>query len=403
MVSLQPFRFPIVAAFSICGTLAALSANPEYDSPPGYYVGTEGLWGDRLKTALHVIIRGHRVFPYSSFFTDTWDILKDADQDPDNAANVLLIYNGASVNAAQEYNGGNGWNREHVWPKSLGGFDTLAGPGTDAHNLRACRESVNVRRGNLEFDYGGWPVAVGGVVETYADGNSFEPNNGFKGDVARIIFYMVVRYEGGFEIDLETDDFTDGGVFTFGRLSSLMEWHRLDPVDEFERRRNSRIYFYQGNRNPFIDRPEFAAAVFEPQSVPTPTPTPPPLPEPSPEATPQPTPQSSPTPPVDRSPPTLRVRYPENSAAYTLGRRLTFRGAASDDRWPTAVQFRVKSPSDTAFGPWQTVYLRDGEAKVKGWSHPLVFDRRGDWTVRVRALDARRNPSAVRTITVTRE
>jgi endonuclease I len=247
---------------------APIFANGEFTPPANYYANAHGLQGESLKAALHEIIRGHTIFPYTSSSTDTWDILKDADRDPSNPENVWLVYNGQSVNAAQEYNGGAGWNREHVWPQSLGGFNTNPGPGTDAHNLRACNIQVNSRRGSLEFDYGGSPVTTNGLNDTFADSNSFEPSDEFKGDVARIIFYMSVRYEGGNgEPDLELDDFTNRGVYTFGKLSSLIEWHLLDPVDDFERRRNARIFQYQGNRNPFIDNPEFVVAVFQPSGL----------------------------------------------------------------------------------------------------------------------------------------
>lgn len=249
---------------------SAPKSEPAHESPAGYYDTAEGLAGNALKGALHQIIRGHIPYPYSATgSTDTWDILKDADRDPNNPDNVWLVYNGVSVNGAQEYNGGAGWNREHVWPQSLGGFNTGTVPGTDAHNLRACNEQVNSRRGSLEYDYGGSPVTIQGLIDTFADFDSFESNNSFKGDLARIIFYMAVRYEGGAgEPDLEVDDFTNRGTGTFGKLSSLLAWHLLDPVDDFERRRNARIYAYQGNRNPFIDRPDWVHAVFDPNYAP---------------------------------------------------------------------------------------------------------------------------------------
>jgi len=242
---------------------ASWAANPAYDPPAGYYNSAAGLTRAGLKAALHEIIDDHVRYPYTSSSTDTWNILRDSDQDPNNPANVILVYNGVSLNGAQEYNGGSGWTREHVWPQSLGGFDTSTGPGTDCHNLKPCDDDINTGRSNLEFDNGGTPYTQNGLAQTYRDSNSFEPNPAFKGDVARIIFYMAVRYEGGGgEPDLELDDFTNGGIYTFGKLSTLLLWHALDPVDEFERRRNSRIAAYQGNRNPFIDRPEFAQAIW---------------------------------------------------------------------------------------------------------------------------------------------
>ena len=257
----------VLFAFGL-GAGAAWGQNPDYNPPAGYYQSATGLVRAELKAALHQIIDDHVQFPYTSGSTDTWNILRDSDQDPNNPENVVLIYNGASVNGAQEYNGGNGWNREHVWPQSLGGFNTSTGPGSDCHNLRACHEWVNSTRSNLEFDDGGSPVTGEGLTNTFKDSNSFEPNPVFKGDVARIIFYMAVRYEGGgSEPDLEIDDFTNGGTYSFGKLSTLLLWHALDPVDEFERRRNSRIASYQQNRNPFIDHPEYAEAIWGAQLI----------------------------------------------------------------------------------------------------------------------------------------
>ena len=98
--------------------------------PDNYYAGTENLRGKALKHALYEIIKGHKEYPYSSSSTDVWDILKETDKDTANPNNVILFYTGWSVNAAQEYNNGKGWNREHVWAKSRGDFGTSPGPGT---------------------------------------------------------------------------------------------------------------------------------------------------------------------------------------------------------------------------------------------------------------------------------
>ena len=236
-----------------------------YNAPADYYTGIEGLQGEELKAALHEIIKGHKKFSYSSNSTDTWDILTVSDRDPNNSNNVYLVYTGNSLNGPAEYNSGRGWNREHIWPQSLGGFGTNQGPGTDVHNLRASNIRINSSRSNKEFDNGGVSITVDNATETYADEDSFEPNDNFKGDVARVIFYMAVRYEGyDGEPDLEIDDLTDGSVYTFGKLSTLLAWHILAPVDDFEIRRNEIIYSFQLNRNPFIDRPELVAAIFDP-------------------------------------------------------------------------------------------------------------------------------------------
>src|SRR5690606_27997060 len=95
--------------------------------PDGYYDSTIGLSDENLKSALREIIKGHIEFRYTSKETDTWDILKETDKDSNNPDNVILFYSGRSVNAAQEFNGGKGWNREHVWSKSHGNFKTAPG------------------------------------------------------------------------------------------------------------------------------------------------------------------------------------------------------------------------------------------------------------------------------------
>lgn len=232
-----------------------------------YYQNALGLRDDSLKSALHNLIDGHTTFPYSSSSTDTWDLLKETDRDPNNADNVILIYSGRSVDADQEYNNGAGWNREHVWPQSRGSFGTSQGPGTDAHHLRPCDISVNSVRGNRNFDD---CTSCVDVIDNGTDTGSdydnqvwtFEPRDAVKGDVARMIFYMAVRYEGGGgEPDLELTDALQPQGSTqplHAKLSTLLEWHRNDTVDAFEENRNEVVFGYQGNRNPFVDHPELA-------------------------------------------------------------------------------------------------------------------------------------------------
>ena len=254
--------------------LLMLTALLQAQIPEGYYDGTEELSGDDLKTALHEIIKDHVEFPYTSSGTDVWDILKVTDRDPNNAENVILIYTGWSVNAAQEYNNGTGWSREHIWAKSHGDFGTAMGPGTDAHHLRPCDISVNSARGNKDFDAGGTQYIdpQGGATGCYATTYTWEPRDAVKGDVARMIFYMAVRYEGDSgEPDLEIVDYAPSAPALqplLGVFSTLYEWHLADPVDEWEENRNDIIYYdYQGNRNPFIDHPEFAALVWNVSSI----------------------------------------------------------------------------------------------------------------------------------------
>ena len=229
--------------------------------PDGYYNSAENKSDQALRSALHNIIDDHNEFPYTSGSTDTWDILQESDVDPLNSNNVILIYTRESVNGPQEYNGGGGWNREHVWAKSRGDFGTVTGEGTDVHNLRASNIQVNTTRLNYSFD----DCTSSSCVQTYGNSYSssalvFEPRDEDKGDVARIIFYMDLRYEGDSgEEDLEMTESilsTSSNLPRHGVRSTLLEWHEFDPVDDFERNRNDVIYNYQGNRNPFIDHPE---------------------------------------------------------------------------------------------------------------------------------------------------
>ena len=154
-----------------------------------------------------------------------WNALKATDQDPANAGNVIELYTGDSVPKSDNGGGPDQWNREHVWAKSHGDFGTATGPGTDIHHLRPDDVTVNSARGNLDFDEGGTENAE--APGNYADGDSWEPRDAVKGDVARMIFYMSVRYEGtdGFA-DLEVNDATgNGSAPHIGKLSRLLEWN----------------------------------------------------------------------------------------------------------------------------------------------------------------------------------
>lgn len=236
--------------------------------PEGYYDGTELLSGQPLKTALNLIIDEHTEFPYTASSTDTWDILKLACRDTLVTNKVILIYTGQTIDAELEYNSGQGWSREHVWAKSHGDFGTATGIGTDAHNLWACDVSTNSAKNDKDFDNGGNEYLDGGVTYTgcFADPDSWEPRTEMKGDVARIILYMATRYEGtNGELDLEVVDYTPSYTVDepyFGKMTTLLQWHIEDPVDDYERYRNDVIYSFQNNRNPFVDHPEFVGFIW---------------------------------------------------------------------------------------------------------------------------------------------
>ncbi|QVK17428.1 endonuclease [Mycoplasmatota bacterium] len=224
-----------------------------------YYKDAIGKTGDQLKRALNDIIDNHTKLTYD----EVKYALRDTDEDPNNSNNVILLYTGRSQAKSTFGGDRDDWNREHVWAKSHGDFGKSMGPGTDLHHLRPTDASVNSTRGNKDFDYGGNYDKECKQCKT--DSDSWEPSDNVKGDVARMIFYMAVRYEGEHgEVDLELNDHVNNGSRPYmGRLSVLLEWNRLDPVDEFEMNRNNVIYEdYQGNRNPFIDHPEWAELIW---------------------------------------------------------------------------------------------------------------------------------------------
>lgn len=227
--------------------------------PGNYYAGAEGKTGAALKAALHTIISSQTKLTYDQ----VWTALEVTDQDPNNSSNVIEVYSGRSISKSSEGGGVDDWNREHVWAKSHGNFGTATGPGTDIHHLRPEDVSVNSARGNLDFDNGGSAVAQ--CSGCTADSDSFAPRAAVRGDVARMIFYMAVRYEGddGFA-NLELNDSVGNGTAPYiGKLSVLKAWAAADPPDAFEKNRNEVIYSqFQHNRNPFIDHPEWITSIW---------------------------------------------------------------------------------------------------------------------------------------------
>jgi len=237
--------------------------------PEGYYTGTATLTGSALKSLLNDIISHHHTFTYG----EVWDRLKKTDTDTTDTTRVIGIYSGYSMSADSEYAGGMGWTREHVWAKSFGNFGTVEGPGTDLHHLRAEDVSTNSARNNRSFDVSDVPYVddkgmYQGTIASRMSNTSWtwEPRDEVKGDVARMLFYMAVRYEGeDGEPNLELVDAIvskNSKEPMHGKRSTLLRWHAADPVDDYERYRNYVVFGLQHNRNPFIDHPEFVARVW---------------------------------------------------------------------------------------------------------------------------------------------
>jgi hypothetical protein len=230
--------------------------------PVNYYDSLDGLSGASLKQAVQDILANPTIVRAQTY-TDIIDILKEADQNPANSNEVWLLYTeqGRPKLDYQTVSNSTGkWNREHVYPRSRGGYfsieadeiadgkdvfwtteaDSLRHGNSDAHALRAADGPENSVRNNQNYGDSEYDGPLG--------------NNGsFKGDVARSIFYMVTRYIGIDVVNGYPSDDPDGFI---GDLATLLDWHRNDPPDDFEMNRNNVIYTWQLNRNPFIDEPD---------------------------------------------------------------------------------------------------------------------------------------------------
>lgn len=169
--------------------------------------------------------------------------LYEADEDPANSDNVILLYSGESRYWEEYTSDSNShqpqtFNTEHVYPRSI--LDDLTEANSDLHHLRACDADVNTQRSNQSF------VDGSGTYADLADG--WYPGDEWKGDVARMIMYVNIRYG---------DSFDD-----IGDLQLFLKWNQEDPVSQIEKNRNNIIQGAQGNRNPFIDNPYLATLIW---------------------------------------------------------------------------------------------------------------------------------------------
>lgn len=200
-----------------------------------------------------------------SYTPGVWNALRVTDLNPGSTRNVLLIYgyndndgrNNSDRTRSKYDNGGRtgDWNREHVYPKSLGNpYLGTSGPGADLHHLRASDKDQNIRRGSRKF-------ANGSGNSSYITSSGYwYPGDEHKGDVARIIMYMYLRYGNRC---LPRNVGTGSTVSNDRNMLQLfLRWNADDPVSAFEIQRNNVIERYQGNRNPFIDNPAFATQIW---------------------------------------------------------------------------------------------------------------------------------------------
>lgn len=260
----------ITGACTGCWEISKVAENSLFDDTAYYADVFDVTAAERGDKVSELIAQNHVQLAYGQ----VWSVLTFSDEDPANSDNVIEIYTGNSIaknmNGSGDNNGNpDSWNREHVWSKSHGFPDRSQMAYTDAHHLRPADWSMNSTRSNLDFDNGGEPIEESPI--NFKDGDSFEPRADVKGDIARMMFYMDSRYSGASEdntpdlvlideVGVGSD--TVDGVATFGKLCTLWEWHLGDPVDEMEIQRNQVVYEYQGNRNPFIDNPEWVYDIF---------------------------------------------------------------------------------------------------------------------------------------------
>ena len=274
------------------------SLTGSYTAPGGggggnepYYAGVDTSSAAALRASLHAIIKDSVRIPYTASTTDTWNALDYADEDPVDASRILDIYKNTAYPKAA--GGNNYYNREHTWPNSYGFSND--GPTnfayTDLHMLMLSDIGYNSARsnkvyGNCNASCTEYPTVLhngrGGGSGSFpgnsnwTNGSVWQTWSGMKGNVARALLYMDIRYEGGSnngnsEPDLRLTDNaslitnTNGNasVAYMGLLSVLLQWSQQDPVDAYERIRNDAIETYQGNRNPFVDHPEWVACIYQ--------------------------------------------------------------------------------------------------------------------------------------------
>ena len=243
--------------------------------PANYYNSANGLTGNQLKVALHNIIKGHTSISYSQLWNAFWStdnkgngVVWDMYSDRPNGNPPYTYYLGQDQ--CGNYNSeGDCYNREHSWPQSW--FNEQTTPRSDLHHIFPTDGFVNGKRANYPFGEvrsATWTSQNGSKLGTCKtpgySGTVFEPIDEYKGDFARALMYMSVRYysEDG---SWSSSDMTNKSEIKKWAIDMLLRWNEQDPVSEKEKLRNEVIYNdYQHNRNPFIDHPEYARMIWDP-------------------------------------------------------------------------------------------------------------------------------------------
>ena len=225
-----------------------------------YYSNADGLKGKELKTSLATII----VNPTNVGYGGLYEAYKKTDTRPDGYvrdwySNTTNYTHGVD-NKGNYQKEGDMYNREHVVPQSWFGSGDIK---SDVVHVLPTDGYVNNRRGNnpfgevnnVTYQSSNGYSKLGSCKTPGYSGTVFEPNDEIKGDIARIFFYMITRYEGScasWGHDVFTSEYPGLTTWT---LDMMMRWSKQDPVDEVELQRNSAVFEVQGNRNPFVDYP----------------------------------------------------------------------------------------------------------------------------------------------------
>lgn len=255
------------------GTGAAFTCYAR-EIPAGYYDAAAGLQGDPLKLALHEIIDDHTArsydYAWTAYYTTdvrpdngkVWDIYSDI---PGGTPPYLYDFgiDQGGIGGAE----GTGYTREHTWCKTWFGGE-VSPMYSDLFALYPCDTHMNGTRGVYPYGETAAPLFVSlngskvgpSSVPGYTEA-VFEPRDDFKGDLARVYFYFSTRYHTE-DAAWPTGPATDGAALQPWALALYLKWNDEDPVGPKEIARNSAVYAIQGNRNPFVDRPEFVDLVF---------------------------------------------------------------------------------------------------------------------------------------------
>ncbi|MBR6946824.1 MAG: endonuclease [Muribaculaceae bacterium] len=261
----------------VLAVMAALTAWA--DIPAGYYTNANGKSDEQLMAALEGIIYTHTQLDYN----ELWDCYVTTDMGNDGYYIDMYStckYNHSSYHVGTASYVGQGLNREHSFPKSWFGGEVYP-MYTDLMMIIPTDGFVNQRRSNYPYGVCNGTDAVtytneelgvtmlGKLGKSTYNGYSakvFEPDDEYKGDFARIYFYMVTCYKSDVANWPGCDqlDYLDNNYKAFSNWSiqMLMEWHRADPVSAKELKRNEGVYVKQGNRNPYVDHPELAEYIW---------------------------------------------------------------------------------------------------------------------------------------------